>query len=251
MDYLTDLNDVLPKPSLGIYLTAAYPDSKTFAEWLGAASTEADFVEIGVPTGNPKYDGPLIRRTHRKAEVHGLEALRRVPRVDKPVVVMAYVEDYVGRLRELAEVAAQAGAVSLLLPDLLIDYPEVLGEYLDACRSAGLRPSFFLPGKFPYAVARKAAEADPLFVYLGLYAATGIKLPVYVERNIRVLRSVVGDIYVVAGFAISSPEMVRSVINAGADGVVVGSALIRRLEEGGTAEAIRFLASLRTGLGKP
>ena len=240
----------MPKPSLGIYLTAAYPDSKIFAEWLKAMSAEADFVEVGVPTRNPKYDGPLIRLTHRKAEVHGLNALRSIPRVGKPVVVMAYVEDYVGRLGELAEAAAQAGAVSLLLPDLLIDYPEALGEYLDACRFAGLQPSFFLPGKFPHTVARRVAEANPLFIYLGLYAATGIKLPVYVERNIRVLRSVVGDVYVVAGFAISNPEMVRSLVEAGADGVVVGSALIRRLEEGGIGEAARFLASLRTGLGK-
>jgi len=208
----------------------------------------ADFIEVGVPTRNPKYDGPLIRRTHRGAETLGLDAIRALPRVDRPVIVMAYVEDYVHDLAGLARAAAEAGATSLLLPDLLIDFPELVEEYLSACRDAGLQPSFFIPGKFPYAIARKIAGTDPLFIYIGLYAATGIKLPVYVERNIRLLREVVGDKYIVAGFAISGPDMVRSIISAGADGVVVGSALIRRLEEGGVDEGLRFLANLRTGL---
>jgi len=61
---------------LGLYITATYPDSATFLEVLNRTRGIVDFYEIGIPTSNPKYDGPIIRMTHFKSQLKGLEAIK-------------------------------------------------------------------------------------------------------------------------------------------------------------------------------
>nr|KJR73649.1 MAG: tryptophan synthase subunit alpha [Thermoproteus sp. AZ2] len=238
---------MLPRPGLGVYITARWPDEGLFKRFLGAVEGLADFVEVGIPTANPKYDGPFIRRSHRSVGVKGLAALEELGRV-KNLILMGYAEDFANDLDSLFRAAQAAGAVSVLLPDLLIDFPELLEAYAAKSKEYGLEPAFFLPSKFPHALARRLAGYSPLFIYLGLYAATGIRLPVYVERNIKIARELIGDTYLVAGFAIDSGERARSLIGAGADGVVVGTAAMRALEGGGVEAAVAFLSEIRRAL---
>lgn len=237
----------LPRPGLGVYVTAGWPNGAVFAEFLDAAAGIADFVEVGIPTENPKYDGPFIRSSHRSAPVKGIAALRGLE-LPENAILMGYAEDFAGRFDELARAAAGAGAASVLLPDLLIDMPEMLDAYVASMRANGLAPAFFLPGKFPYALAERLAGYDPLFIYIGLYAATGIKLPVYVERNIKLAREHIGKTYLVAGFAIDGPDKARALVEAGADGLVVGTAAMKRLAEGGVEAAVEFLAEIKRAI---
>lgn len=237
----------LPRPGLGVYITARWPDPSAFSSFLKAIESLADFVEVGLPSENPKYDGPFIRASHRSVPVKGLEAVKGMS-FPKNTVLMGYAEDFAGKFDELARVASEAGAASVLLPDLLIDTPERLDDYVNAMRSHGLEVAFFLPGKFPYQLAERLARHDPLFIYIGLYAATGIKLPVYVERNIRIARAHIGDVYLVAGFAIDSGEKARAVVEAGADGVVVGTAAMRLVKERGLDAALGFLNEIKRSI---
>ncbi len=237
----------LPRPGLGVYITAQWPDPAAFFSFLKALDGLADFVEVGIPTNNPKYDGPFIRSSHRSAPIKGLKAVEGIP-LPKNAVLMGYAEDFVGKFDELARAAAEVGATSVLLPDLLIDMPEKLDDYVRAMRAHGLETAFFLPGKFPYQLAEKLARHDPLFIYIGLYAATGIKLPVYVERNIRIARAHIGDTYLVAGFAIDSGGKARAVIEAGADGIVVGTAAMKLLKERGLNAALDLLDEIRSSI---
>lgn len=231
---------------MGVYITARWPDEGKFSEYLDALRGVADFVEVGVPTDNPKYDGPFIRLSHRSVKVKGLEALRGLGRVDN-LVVMAYAEDFADDLEGLFRAARDAGAASVLLPDLLVDFPDLLEAYVAKAREHGLAPSFFLPSKFPHSLAARLASFDPLFIYLGLYAATGIRLPVYVERNIKAARELIGDVYLVAGFAIDSAERAKSLIAAGADGVVVGTAAMVKLGES-LKRAVSFLREVKAAI---
>ena len=130
---------------------------------------------------------------------------------------------------------------------MLIDFPEELDTYLKLTREYGLAPVFFLPSKFPYALAKRLAASKPDFIYIGLYAATGIELPVYVERNVKILRELAPDVYIVAGFAVDSPAKAAKLVRAGADGIVVGTAFMRRLQKD-VREALAFLAEVKKAL---
>lgn len=237
---------VIGKPGLGTYITATYPDKDTFIRALGCLAKYSDFIEIGIPTLNPKYDGPVIRMTHFKSAMKSLEAVRVVERVGVPMVLMGYVEDYVSRLDTVAQVAQEVGAVSVLFPDLIFEHIDMVEGYVNAMRDHGLYPTFFISSNTPHALISRLVKYDPLFVYMGLYAATGVKLPLYIERNVREVRRHLGEVFLVAGFAINSPDMVRLVINAGADAVVVGTAIVDKL--GDESKCGGFLRWLRGGL---
>jgi len=239
----------ISRPSLGLYLTATYPSIRHFIEVLNGVRGLVDFLEIGIPTGNPKYDGPVIRVTHHGAELKGLEAVKVVDdygRYSRVPVLMGYVADYVDSLNEAASVARSVNAVSILFPDLIFDYPELIDRYVEVMVSNGLRPSFFISSKTPYKLVKRLSEYNPLFIYLGLYAATGIKLPIYVEQNVTTIRGIIGDTFLVVGFAVNNPDMVKSLIKAGADGVVVGTAFIQRMSN--LESALSLLKWLRGGL---
>ncbi|MEZ0320073.1 MAG: tryptophan synthase subunit alpha [Pyrobaculum sp.] len=232
---------MMMRPSVGVYLIAGWPDADTYKRGLAVVSKYADFFELGVPTSNPKYDGPYIRSAHREVAS---------PVWERPGVatyVMAYWEDYVEAPERLFEKAAELGARGVLAPDLLVDFPEDLELYTRLTREWSLSPVYFLPSKFPHSLARRLASTSPDFVYLGLYAATGIELPVYVERNIKVLRSEAPGVFIVAGFAIDAPEKAVKAVKAGADGVVIGTAFMKKLKNS-PEEAAAFLSAVREAL---
>jgi tryptophan synthase alpha chain len=226
---------------LGVYILAGWPSAEVYRKAVAAAAQVADFVELGLPSRNPKYDGPYIRRAHGEAEPVELGL------VPGEVYVMAYWEDHAARPETLFEAAAAAGARGVLAPDLLIDFPPELGRYVELARRFKMEPVFFVPGKFPHGLVRRLASYRPAFIYLGLYAATGIELPVYVERNIKVFREVAPEVFLVAGFAIDSPQKAAAVVRAGADAVVVGTAFLRRLRSS-VEEAVAFLREIKRAL---
>jgi tryptophan synthase alpha chain len=235
----------LSRPGFSVYLTLGFPKLDKFLKILEELSSCADFYEIGLPTESPKYDGPVVRAAHRQAlsaGIKGVEALRHLEGIsDIPYTVMAYMEDYAGRLRGLMEAAASAGARCVLLPDLAFDYPERLEDYIEESERAGIKPCFFASSRFPHVWLQRYAALKPLYIYLGLQPATGVKLPIAVEKNVRLARRLVGSSYLLAGFAIRSPKMAAALIRAGADAVVVGSALITLLREN-DLEAAKELA---------
>ncbi len=226
---------------MGVYILAGWPSADVYRKAVAAVAQIADFVELGLPSRNPKYDGPFIRRAHGEAEPVELGA------VPGEVYVMAYWEDYAARPEALFEAAAAAGARGVLAPDLLIDFPSELDRYMELTRKFKMEPVFFVPGKFPHGLVRRLASYRPAFIYLGLYAATGIELPVYVERNIKVFREAAPDVFLVAGFAIDSPQKAAAVVRAGADAVVVGTAFLRKLASS-VEEAVAFLREIKRAL---
>ncbi len=234
------------RPGIGAYVTATYPSKNDFLNAVRCLSEVSDFLEVGIPTNNPKYDGPVIRKTHFASELKGLDAVN-VTRYGKvPTILMGYVEDYVNNLELVIKTASEVGASSVLLPDLLFEHLDKLEEYVMAMRNHSLRPVFFISSNTPHRLVSVLVKYEPLFIYLGLYAATGIKLPLYIERNIKEVRKLVDNVTLIAGFAINTPEMVKLVIGAGADAVVVGTALVDKLTN--QRACMEFMLSLRGGL---
>jgi tryptophan synthase alpha chain len=228
------------------YLMGGFPDLET-SRAVGAACAEAgaDVVELGVPFSDPLADGPAIHAAATRAlasgttlaDVLGLcEGL--APRV--PVVLMVYANLVLAHGAEaFAERAARAGAAGLIVPDLPHDEG---GAMRAACDGAGLA---LVPLVAPNtsverldAIGRDARG----FVYaVSLAGTTGERrgLPDDLAQLVERVRRAAGSTPVAVGFGIATPEQARSVADA-ADGVIVGSRVVRAAEEGG-APAVREL----------
>lgn len=192
----------------------------------------ADIFEFGLPTKKPKYDGLTIKASYKRALENGA-IMERAIAIIKSLrlphkVILTYLEsaESIG-LEDFMNLASDADVEGVIFPDLLIDYMEKLDVYLRLSSEYGLEPIFFVTSGFPHKLVSKLAQMNPAFIYLGLMASTGTLLPITATKTIKIMKDLTSKTPLLAGFAISHPSQVKEYIKAGADGVVVGSSLIK------------------------
>lgn len=220
------------------FVTAGDPDIETTAAVVVAmAEAGADVIEIGMPFSDPFGEGPTIQRASERALAGGidlrkcLQLFARVrPLVDVPLLLMGYANPIMS-LGEtgFAEAAARAGVDALIVQDL----PPEEGEGLYAsCRKLGIDPVLLAaPTTTPERLALLVRETRGFLYYVSLTGVTGERetLAADIEANVRAAQAA-SDVPVCVGFGISTPEHAAEVSRY-ADGVVVGSAVVKRIEE--------------------
>lgn len=245
--------------ALVTFITAGDPDLATTAQLLPLLEQAgADIIELGIPFSDPMADGPTIQRASERALAGGttleqiLELVRTVrPRLSAPIVLMGYSNPiYHYGWQRFADDAAAAGVDGLLLVDLP---PEEADELLPAARSAGLQVIFLLTPTSDAARIKQVAKVGGGFVYyVTVTGVTGVRQGVatnLVDDLKRIKERI--KLPVVAGFGIATPEQAAQVGSC-ADGVVVGSAIVKLFEQHAGSQLHEKVAglvrSLKSGL---
>jgi tryptophan synthase alpha chain len=235
------------------YLPAGFPSVAGGIEAMRAmVAAGVDVVEVGLPYSDPTMDGPVIqaaadaalRRGVRVADV--LHTVEAVAETGASTLVMTYwnpVEQH-GADAFAADLAA-AGGVAAITPDLP---PEEAGGWLAACDKAGVDPVFLVAPSSTPARLRLVAEHSRGFVYAAsLMGVTGARARVGAAAAGLVERvRAVTDTPVAVGLGVGTGDQAAEVA-AFADGVIVGSALVRALLDA-EAEAGESGAGLEAGL---
>ena len=233
------------------YLMGGYPDLGASAEaGLAAADAGADLIELGVPFSDPLADGPVIHAAATEAlaggvTLHGVLGVCEQIATRLPVVLMVYTNVVLTTGPErFALRAAAAGASGLIVPDLPHDEA---GEVRAACDAEGLAlVPLVAPTSTPERIAEIGAGARGFVYTVSLAGTTGERAelaPGLVDTVGRVRAATEAPVAV--GFGISTPDQARTVADI-ADGVVVGSRLVRAAGEGGAGavgEAVGELAA--------
>jgi len=240
------------------YVVAGYPDADTsFAVALAAADRGADLLELGLPYSDPLADGATLQRASGTALAAGatlersIALLRRIgaARPDLPLVPMAYANQVIGGGdgRAVATRLAEAGASGVIVADLT---PDEGGPFEAVARDVGLAVVYLVaPTTEPARRARIATRTGGFLYCVSLVGVTGARtsLPASVGRLVRDVRAV-SPVPVAVGFGVSRPAHVRALVRAGADGVIVASALVDALGPDGrdVARLGRLVAALRS-----
>ena len=213
----------------------------------------ADAVEVGIPFSDPMIDGPVVQEASVRALDRGTTPQAVVDGVARagigvPVVVMTYY-NIVARAghHRMARSLAAAGISGTILPDLPL---EELGPWAAEADAAGVATVLLVAPSTPEDRVRRICERCRGFVYAvarigvtGERAALGHDAAAVAGR----IRAAT-DLPVCVGVGISTPEQAVEACRV-ADGVVVGSALVRRLLDGGGAEAAAaFVGELRSAI---
>ncbi|MDX1673510.1 MAG: tryptophan synthase subunit alpha [Longimicrobiales bacterium] len=238
------------------YLTAGFPTADATPAIMEAiARAGADVIELGVPFSDPLADGPTIQGSSQVSLEGGgsltgtLEALRAFRGRDRetPVVVFTYLNPVFRHgVDAFLDEAMEAGADGVLLTDLPLGEDRQLEARFEDSPLALVR---LIAPTTPRDRAREiAARAQGFLYYISRTGVTGARaeLRAELEDEVRELEEA-ASVPVVVGFGISSPEQAARVGRV-ADGVVVGSALIEAIREGGAEAAERFVKGLREAL---
>jgi len=207
------------------------------------AEAGADLIEIGLPFSDPLADGPTIQRAATAALARGttpravLRLIEQVaPRVHVPLVILSYWNPMLqydhGRVvamdaRAFLRAASAAGVCGIITPDLPL---EEAHPFRAAARSTGLAPIFLAAPTSPPARLRAIVRAGEGFVYyVSVTGTTGARHELAPEwrQHVRQLKLITTK-PICVGFGISTPRQAAEVGRV-ADGVIVGSALIRAL----------------------
>ena len=233
------------------YITAGHPDEARTVELIaGLESAGADAIELGLPFSDPMADGPVIQASSQQALEQGMNFDRLLDlvsrsRVSIPLILFSYLNPVLAAGDDALARAAQAGLSGLLLTDLPVGSDPALESRLAAGPLAFIR---LVAPTTPAERMKEIGAHGSGFVYLiSRLGVTGIRddiaaeLPATVQR----LREAT-TLPVCVGFGVSRPEQAAAVARI-ADGVVVGSAIVRAAGQS-VAEATRLAASLRDAI---
>ncbi len=250
------------RAALVAYLPAGYPSVRGGIDALVAmVDAGVDVVEVGLPYSDPLMDGPTIQAAVEAALATGtrtadvLATVEAVARTGAATVVMSYwnpVERY-GVARFATELAA-AGGAGVITPDLT---PEEAGPWLAATSDAGVDPVFLVAPSSTDARIARVAEVSRGFVYAAsTMGVTGARDQVSDRAESLVARvRAATSLPVCVGLGVSTAAQAAEVASY-ADGVIVGSAFVRRLLDApsaaeGVAAVAALAAELAAGVRRP
>ena len=240
------------------YFTLGFPDPQTSLAVVQAiANAGADLIELGIPFSDPLADGPTIQHSTQIALEQGMTVQRclemtaalRQQGVGQPLLLMGYYNPILAYgVERFAEQAALAGADGFIVPDLP---PDEAGVLKAACQANDLALVFLLaPTTTPQRVVEVASQTGGFLYLVSLTGVTGARrsLPADLQTFVQMVRRSAKTPLAV-GFGISTPEQAQAVGEM-ADGVIVGSALVRVVEAADhPAQAAGvFVARLRQAL---
>ena len=243
--------------SLVTFITAGDPTKKATLNFMLAMEKYADVIELGIPFSDPMADGKAIQKANYRALKAGIKLKDVFDMVrefrehsERPVVLMTYFNPiYATGIERFVRDASEAGVNGMIVVDLPL---EEAGKYLEVCEKHGIA-TIFLAAPNTSDERLMAIDEVSEFIYLvSTYGVTGVRdevPPIAFEALKRVKK--VCRKPVAVGFGVSKPEHVRKLVEAGADGVVVGSAIvevIERLGEDAAEEIQRKVNELKRAL---
>lgn len=235
------------KPLLVAFTVAGDPDYDTGLSIIKKmAESGADIIELGLPFSDPVADGPVIQRADLRAMEAGMNTDRLFDLVRDfragcgvPVVILTYANLIIRRgISRFYLEAAEAGVDGVVIAD--VPYEES-SPFVQAAQAAGIAPIMMVsPTTSPERLDGILGSAAGFIYLVAVMGITGARTGVD-PSAVELLRTVKGKtrVPVAPGFGISTSEQVKEWTDAGADAVIVGSAIVKKIEENlGESEAI-------------
>ena len=221
----------------------------------------ADFIELGIPYSDPLADGPIIQLSASRALKSGtslaqvLDLLKTLKgKLKTPVILFTYFNPLLSfGFKRFCEIASDVGAAGIIIPDLPL---EETAQFSAIAYDFNLDLILLIAPTTPFERMKTISSKTRGFSYL--VSVTGVtgernKLENRVESLIRQLKEISSN-PVAVGFGISSPEHIIKVRQWGADGVIIGSAFVKRIADSKDSQIVnevgKFCSEMRSAADK-
>ena len=233
------------------FITAGDPDLETTAEALRILDRNgADAIELGVPYSDPLADGPVIQAAATRALEKGVnleQVLKLIesvsPELQAPIILFTYYNPILNLgIEPFLKRISLAGVKGLVVPDLPVDESD---ELLETAADFGIEVILLVAPTSSQERITTIAQKSQGFIYLvSVTGVTGVRSQVQgrVKDLLEQMHSST-DKPICVGFGISGNEQARQVKDYGADGVIAGSAFVKRLAQGSPTEGLQAIES--------
>lgn len=233
------------------FITAGDPDLNTTVKAIKIlAENGADMIELGVPYSDPLADGPVIQAAATRALKKGvclndvLDIVKNLQNdITIPIILFTYYNPIFYRgVENFMKIIADVGVKGLVVPDLPLEEAE---SFLAIAQKFAIEVTLLVAPTSPLDRIKHIAEKSQGFIYLvSVTGVTGVRSQISnrVENLITQLKTVT-EKPIGVGFGISEPEQATQIRQWGADGVIVGSAFVKKLANNNPEEGLNDLAS--------
>ncbi len=241
------------KPRLIIYLTLGFPDNEFMEDFVqNIPDGIIDGFELGLPSSDPRYDGPKIRSTHGERNHFSQDHMGRVLQTcsDRKIRVnlLSYYSDIENEGGKNLQMLAGLSAHEMIVPDLLIDYAEVADAFISSLKASGISLIPFFNAATPDKVIKKYVNETDSWIYYGLQPSTGINVPVNIPEVVERAKSVIHERDIIFGFGIRNGGDAAEIIRAGGHGIAIGSAIVDDLAKHDERAAILKISEYREAI---
>ncbi|WP_032122609.1 tryptophan synthase subunit alpha [Clostridium amazonitimonense] len=232
------------KKALTVFLTAAYPNKERFFEIVDLmAKNSVDVLEIGIPVEDPFLDGETIAKTHEKALENGfnekeLKEILQTLREKYPELMIVIMTYKIG-IEKYNLLSMQEYYDALLCPEeaLTLENVNLINIYNEEMSLEEIKSRLKYNSAFAYVVSG-----------VGKTGGTE-KMPEKYKHTMKVIRKI-SEIPIQIGFGVNKVEDATAVINSGADGVIIGSEFIRKVNSGSDEEIVKFINEMSSAITK-
>lgn len=222
------------------FITAGDPDLETTIKAIEVlADNGADLIELGLPYSDPLADGPTIQAAATRALQKGVQledvlaVVQKVTsKINVPIILFAYYNPiYYRGIESFLRQVKDAGVSGLVVPDLPLEEAEVL---LKPAAEIGIEVTLLVaPTSSQSRIEAIAAQSQGFIYLVSVTGVTGVRTQMATEvKDLLANLHTATDKPIGVGFGISNPEQAKQVKDWGADAVIVGSAIVKRLAEG-------------------
>lgn len=240
-------------PCIIPFITAGDPDLESTLQFMQAMAPHVGAIELGIPFSDPMADGPTIQKANVRALASGttIDGIFDLVKSFKetystPVVLMTYFNPVYHRgIESFVSSAAKSGVDALIIVDLP---PEESSEYRAVCQKYGMKTVFLAAPNTTDERLRELDAASTGYLYLvSRYGTTGASknLPTDICERVGHVKGLC-TAPVAVGFGVSAPEHAQQLAACGAEGIIVGSALVRIIEAEGANAAGSISAMIRS-----
>ncbi|MFX1445246.1 MAG: tryptophan synthase subunit alpha [Promethearchaeota archaeon] len=251
------------------FLVAGDPDIIQFKKLALAIEPYIDILEIGIPFSDPIADGPTIQEANVRAFNAGintklaLDAIKEIrTQTKKPIVILTYYniliqgeETIEASLDRTFKLLRESGVEGIVIGDLPIEEADLA---LKACEKYNILLIFLIAPSTTEERLRMILKKAKGFIYLiSLMGVTGARdtvAQITKDTIKRIKQKTIGILQILVGFGISQPEHAKTIVEAGADGVIIGSAIVNIIKANLNnyskmeTEMVEFVSSIKKSL---
>jgi tryptophan synthase alpha chain len=241
------------KSRLLIYLTLGFPDNEFLEDFVQSIPDGiADGFELGLPSADPRYDGPKIRSTHALKNHFNQDQMDRLLLICRDrkiqVNVLSYYSDIEKSIGPKLSMLSEHAVREMIVPDLLIDYAEFADAFVSTLKATGISYIPFFNAATPDRIIEKYVNMTESWIYYGLQPSTGINVPVNIQDVVARAISVIPKRDIIFGFGIRNGEDAAEIIRAGGHGIAIGSAIVDDLARHDKKAAILKISEYRKAI---
>lgn len=233
------------------YFTLGYPDNTRLCRFLDIIPVEKiNYIEFGFPSIDPRYDGPVIRKTHSVGNINFSGDVYRkyfdyFSRNHVKMYSLSYYSDIKDRFDEFIGYLQMNKFSGIIIPDLIIDYFNDSRKVIEKLNDMGFEYIPFFSPATPDSIIKSIASITDSWIYYGLQPSTGIEIPYELDYTTERINTLLPGREITYGFGIKTDDDIKNLMKNGGSGVAIGTYLVKMIDAGDEKGFIDYIEKMR------